>query len=263
MDDRKMTPPQMSRSGDSSGGVQVIERAARILRALADAPDGLSLSELAGRAELARSTVHRLIGALQAERFVVAASPNGRVKLGPGLASLAVTALPDLVRDLHPHLASLSREMNETVDLSVLQHDHVLFVDQVAAPRRLRAVSAVGASFPAHCPAPGKVLLAALPDGEIERLLPPRLEQLTPRTIGSRDELLAELAEVRRAGVAFDREEHTLGICGVGCLVRDPAGRAASISVPMPAQRFYGHEQELASALLGAAKRIDAVLAAV
>jgi len=242
--------------------VQVIERTARILRTLAEAPDGLSLSQLAEQVGLARSTVHRLIAALQAERFVVSASPNGRVKLGPGLASLAVIALPDLVRDLHPHMARLSREMNETVDLSVLQHDHVLFVDQVGAPRRLRAVSAVGAAFPAHCPANGKILLATLPRDELERLLPATLERLTPNTIVERDRLLAELDAARADGVAFDREEHTLGICGVGCVVRDPVGRVASISVPLPAQRFYGNEALLTQKLLATCAEIERTLGA-
>jgi DNA-binding IclR family transcriptional regulator len=244
-------------------GVQVIERAARILRELAGAPEGLSLSQLAERSGLARATVHRLVGALQDERFVVAASPNGRVKLGPGLASLAVIAAPDLVRDTHPYVARLSQELNETVDLSVLQHDHVVFVDQVAAPRRLRAVSAIGAAFPAHCPANGKVLLSTLSDPQLEQLLPRDLEALTPNTIVDRDRLLAELDVARHTGVAFDREEHTIGICGLGCVVRDLAGRVASISVPLPAQRFYGNEEGLAEKLLATCEEVTETLAIV
>lgn len=243
-------------------GVQVVERTARILRALAEAPDGLSLSQLAERVGLARSTVHRLVAALQVERFVVSVSPNGRVKLGPGLASLAVIASPDLVRDLHPYLARLSREMNETVDLSVLQHDHVLFVDQVAATRRLRAVSSVGAAFPAHCPANGKALLATLSNAELEQLLPAKLERLTPNTIVDRKRFLSELDQVRNEGIAYDREEHTLGICGVGCVVRDPVGRVASVSVPLPAQRFYGDEKRVAGALRRACDEINAAFGA-
>jgi DNA-binding IclR family transcriptional regulator len=246
--------------GSERNGVQVVERTARILRALAEAPDGLSLSQVAERVGLARSTVHRLIGALQAERFIVAVSPSGRVKLGPGLASLAVIAAPDLVRDLHPQLAKLSGEMHETVDLSVLQHDQVLFVDQVAAPRRLRAVSAVGAVFPAHCPANGKALLATLTNEELEQLLPSRLEQLTPHTVIDRSRLLAELEVVRSEGIAYDREEHTIGICGIGRVVRDPIGRAAALSVPLPAQRFYGREQLLAEQLHAACDRIQRTL---
>ena len=254
-----MSRPPASRD---SSGVQVIERAARILRALADHPDGLSLAQIAERVGLARSTVHRLVSALERERFVIAVSRNGRVKLGPELATLATASEPDLVREVHPFLAQLSGEINETVDLGVLQHDQVVFIDHIAAPRRLRAVSAVGSAFPAHCPANGKALLATLSDPELRRLLPPRLEQLTPNTVTDREQLLAELEIIRRDGIAYDREEHTVGICGLGAVIRDPRGRIASISIPLPSQRFAGNEQQLADTLLRTCRRADLALGA-
>ncbi len=130
--------------GGERGGVQVIERAAAILRALAESPDGLSLAQIAERVELPRSTVHRLAAALQTERLVASAPPEGRLRLGPGLASLAMRADRDTVHRLHPFLVALSAQLEETVDLSILAGTHVLFVDHVAAPRRLRAVSATG-----------------------------------------------------------------------------------------------------------------------
>lgn len=246
---------------EAAGGVQVVQRTAAILRTLAEHPEGLSLSEIARRVGLARSTVHRLVAALQAEQFLMPVSPNGKVRLGPGLASLAIAADRDLVRDLHPFLVRLSREINETVDLGVLIGDQVLFIDHVAAPRRLRAVSAVGALFPAHCPANGKVLLSTLSNEELVQLLPPVLERLTPNTITDRDELLRELEVARQQGVAYDREEHTVGICGLGAVVKDGSGWVGSVSVPMPAQRFYGNEAKLARELLRACEEINQFLA--
>lgn len=242
------------------GGVQVVQRVAAILGALKNEHEGLSLSQIAARVGLARSTVHRLIAALEHERFVVSASPNGRFRLGPGLASLAQSASRDLTLVIHPFLAQLSRETNETVDLAVLENDHVLFVDQVVGLRRLRAVSAVGAVFPAHCTANGKALLAAYPDEEVERLLPEKLERLTENTITSRAELLVELAHVREEGVAYDREEHTLGICAVGCIVGQPGSPAAAVTIPLPAQRFYGNERRLVRALVKTCREINAAL---
>ncbi len=247
-------------SSGSQSGVQVVQRVAAILRALAAHPEGLSLSQIADLVGLPRSTVHRLVVALQREQFLMAVSPNGKVRLGPGIASLALVADRDVVRELHPFLVRLSRHLNETVDLGVLVGDQVLFLDHVAAPRRLRAVSAVGALFPAHCPANGKALLATLSDEELVQLLPPTLERLTPHTITSRDELLRELAVIRREGVAYDREEHTVGICGLGCVVRDGSGWVGSVSVPLPAQRFYGNEAKLAQELLRACEEINRVL---
>lgn len=256
-----MKSHRMSIAADSNSvrsPVQVVGRVADILLALREEPEGLSLSEIAARVELARSTVHRLISALEHEGFVVPVSPSGGFRLGPFFGSLAVAASRHFTLAIRPDIASLSRELNETVDLAVLMHDKVLFVDQVAAgTQRLRAVSAVGAVFPAHCTANGKALLAGLSNSEIERLLPERLEQLTPHTITSRAELLEELETVRKYGIGYDREEHTEGICAVGVAIAPRNAPVAAISVPMPSQRFYGNEEELAVALLRARARLD------
>lgn len=242
-------------------GVQVIERGSRILRALAQEPGGLSLSQIATRVGLARSTVHRLVTALQDELLIVPASPDGRFRLGPSVAVLGLAAQREVTLHLHQFLVRLSRELDETVDLAVLDHDQVLFIDQVSAPRRLRAVSAIGSVFPTHCTANGKALLARLPVEKVVALLPERLEALTPNTITRRDELLSELDEVRESGVAFDREEHTLGICAVGALVGDLYPQLAAITVPLPAQRFYGNEERLVAELRATCREIDASLA--
>ncbi len=237
--------------------MQVVHRTAAILMALRGEPEGLSLAQIAQRVGLARSTVHRLVAALEQERFVVAASSSRGFRLGPALASLAVAAVRDIVLLIHPFLVELSKELDETVDLAVLEHDHVLFVDQIAASRRLRAVSAVGSVFPAHCTANGKALLAARSDGEVELLLPAKLERMTANTIVSRSALLEELECVRTAGVAFDYEEHTLGICAVGTAVATAYGPLAAITVPLPTQRFAGNEKALTAAILRTRKAIE------
>jgi len=239
-------------AGTRTTGVQVIARAADVLRSLQGHPHGLSLSEIAARVGLARSTVHRLVAALEDEGFVVPASPNGRVRLGPMLARLAAASRGDLRDELHPALQRLSTEVEETVDLAVLEGANVRFLDQIPAPHRLRAVSGVGETFPAHCTANGKALLAALPRDQVDRLLPRRLAAHTPRTIASRAALWAELDAVREAGVAYYREEHTLGVCAVGATVNDAVGPVAAITVVAPADRFAANEERLTAALLQA-----------
>lgn len=248
--------PQLSRTS----GIQVIDRAAEILRALSGERNGLSLSEIAARVHLPRSTIHRIVVALEVHRLVTAASPAGRYRLGPELIRLAGTAHGELRAEIRPMLDMLSAQVNETVDLAVMTRDEVTFIDQVAAPRRLRAVSAVGVSFPAYCTANGKALLAALPDAYVRKMLPARLKPFTERTITRRDALLAELAEVRENGYAVDREEHTLGISAVGAAVHDPFGAVAAVTIPLPTQRFTGRQAELADALLSTTQRISEVL---
>lgn len=241
-------------------GVQAIARAGAILRALERAPQGLALGEIAAAAKLPKSTVHRLVTAL-AEEELVAQSPGGHVRLGSAIPRLAAAEREALADRLRPVLAHLRRELDETVDLAVLDGSGMRFVDQLPAPRRLRATSAVGEVFPLHCTANGKALLAAMPEERVRTLLPAKLPRLTPHTIVTHTALAAELERVRVQGVAYDREEHTEGICAVGAVVLDPGGPAAAISVPVPAQRFHDRETQLAAAVRSSAKLASGSLA--
>ena len=218
--------------------VQVIARAANILRALETENAGLSLGQIAQRVNLARSTVQRIVAALQTEKMVIAATPNGRVRLGPTILRLAASVRSDFLALARPFIVKLSEELHETVDLAMVKKDHLVFIDQVIGSQRLRAVSAVGESFPLYCTANGKAYLAQLDDAQIEALIGRAYEPRTPKTITNLEALLADLKAARRSGVAYDREEHTLGICAVGVSLRDPLGNAVAISVPVPAQRF-------------------------
>jgi DNA-binding IclR family transcriptional regulator len=229
--------------------VQVIARAAAILRALEQQAAGLSLGQIAQRVGLARSTVQRIVAALEAEKFLIAASPNGRVRLGPTILRLATSARTDFVAVARPFLVQLSTELRETVDLAAIKKDHLVFIDQVPGSQRLRAVSAVGETFPLHCTANGKAYLAGLEDAAIARLIGTSYERRTPRTHTRFDELLRDLKSVRKTGIAIDREEHTHGICAAGVATRDPLGNAVAISVPVPAQRFYEHQRHIAARL--------------
>ena len=241
---------------ESRSGIQVIARAAEMLRALQGSPGGLTQADLAERLGLARSTVHRILGALEEEGLVATSPARGRYRLGPEIARMADAVRRELLGQIHPLLQDLSRELGETVDLSVLDGDRVTFLDQVVAPQRLRAVSAVGESFPLHACAPGKAMLAAMEPAVVSTILPARLQQFTPTTVTSLSRLRAELKQIRDTGVAFDREEHTEGICAVGALIDPQDPLPMAVSIPMPAQRFHGREAEVADALLAARNRI-------
>jgi DNA-binding IclR family transcriptional regulator len=254
-----MAPDQEVTNG-ARGGIQVITRAADILRTLNGELQGLSPSDVAKRVNLSRSTVHRILVALEGEGLVAVANVPGRYRLGPEVTRLAGAERGELRFSVRPFLEQLSVEVNETVDLAVLIQDRVSFVDQVAAPHRLRAVSTVGATFPAYCTANGKALLAALSDEHLLRLLPEHLSSASSRTERSRAELMEELQEIRRTGVAYDNQEHTPGISAVGAVVRDPIVAVAAVTIPLPSQRYEGNEQVLVSALLKTCARITDAL---
>ena len=217
-----------------------------VLRALEVEPRGLSLAKIVQRVGLPRSTVHLIVTALEAESSVVPASPRGGYRLGSELAWFAVSAGGELRESLRPSIERLRYEADETVNLAVLNRDRVFYIAQVTAPHRLQALSAVGASLPAHCTAIGRALLAGLTDEQVERLLPKRLPAETANTITDRDELLADLARVRVSGVDYDREELMIGISAVGAERRDASGVVAALSIPVPTARFGSQEERIA-----------------
>lgn len=246
-----------SSSVSEKSQVQVIARAAAIMRALENESAGLSLGQIAQRVGLARSTVQRIVAALEVEKLVVAASPNGRVRLGPALLRLAGSVRAKVVGLLHPYLERLSRELHETVDLSIIEGDQLIFVDQVVGSQRLRTVSAVGETFPLYCTANGKAFLAQLDNASVERLIGRNYASRTPYTLTRLEPLLSELQQVRTNGVALDREEHTLGICAAGVALVDPQDNHLAISVPVPAQRFNAISGEIFDKLLATKTEIE------
>jgi len=244
-------------------GVQVISRAAAIIRALEGRPKGLSLAELAKQVGLARSTVHRIVAALVTEDMLVPVSGSGGFRIGPGLMRVASSSREWLAEHAHKHLLELSRQVDETVDLAVRSVDRVLFIDQVAVAHRLQALSGIGVAFPLHCTANGKALLAELDNAAIERILGPRLQAMTEHTITDRAALLDHLEAVRESGVAADREEHHLGICALGVSLSNPYRIPAAISIPVPVGRFEGREDELTDALFKARSALERELGGV
>lgn len=222
-------------------GVQVLSRAAQILRLVGGASDGLRPSDLTSATDLPKSTVHRVVRALEDEGLLTTTG-DGRIVLGTGLAALGQQATAAVVDQLGPITQRLHDRTGETVDVSVLERGAARFVDQIQSTHALRAVSAVGASFPLDTTANGKALLAALPPDEVARLLG------EDHALAMRDELDA----VRASGIAVDDEEHTPGICALGIAIVRAGRPLCAISVPVPAGRFADVRADVTAALLRA-----------
>ena len=245
--------------GTGSSGIRVIARTADILHSLSKHQDGLTLGEIAQIVGLPRSTVQRIVKALEDVNLVIAASPSGGVRLGPALLALASSAKQFSIAEfVRPVIVQLSKDTGETVDLAIMGTGKAVVVDQIAGTHPLLAVSATGSSLPLHCSASGKVLLAALPEERLARLksrLP--LPAVTRNSITTWDRLEHELDSVRRAGLAIDREESFEGICAVATGVRGPGEEMAAISLPVPADRFRIKEKSLIETLLGRSQALQ------
>lgn len=238
--------------------MQAIGRAAAVLRSLKQRPEGLNLEEIAAIAKLTISAVRRLVDSLVDERLLMPASRRNRVKLGPALMKLAVAADIDVASLVLPLMRDLSRFTEETIDLSTLKGDMAVFVAQVQGLQRLVAVSVVGQTVPLHCTACGKSLLSLLPPTRREQLLRGRLERHTDGTITDHVALKAVICTVADSRLAYDHEEHNEGICGVGVGFTDPLGREYSISIPVPAARFWAKQHQLSQLLIKVQREINA-----
>ncbi len=229
-------------------GIQVIARAAAVLRVLKETPGGMSLGQIAERVDLPRSTVQRIVQALQEERLVIISGTAGGVRLGPELHALAGAAHYNIVDQLRPLLQELMEDTGETVDLSVLRGGRMIFLDQVQGTHRLRAVSSVGEVFPVTSTANGRACLALMSDTEARKMAQNEWDRLgQPQDWQT---LAKALNKARALGLAEDHDDHTDGISALGFAFADTVGDLHAISVPVPTPRYQQQKPVVTAALL-------------
>jgi DNA-binding IclR family transcriptional regulator len=213
-----------------------------LLKAVAAGGPEPRLTDLARKVRLNKSTVFRLLSALEGAQMVER-TPGNAYRLGPELLRLSSqshaldkAALQDAAR---PALRALAAETRETVTLEVLVGEEVLVLDEATGGHVVAAVRSLGERWPAHATSTGKVLLASLSDAELDARLRRRLTSYTPRTITDGAALRRELERVRAGGYATAVEELELGFVAIGAPVRAPSGEVvAAISVGGPKARF-------------------------
>lgn len=224
------------------GGVQAVERAILLLKTLGEEEPELGVSELARRSGLRKSTVHRLLRALQLGGLVEQNLENGKYRLSLEilqLAGMVLRRMDDLQQIARPFLKALAEACEETVNLTILAGDGVINIDRIPSPHRVRNIGWVGRRMPLHCVSAGKVFLAFMPNSEANRFLSQTLPQLTPYTITDADQLREQLRQVREQGYGVGLEELEEGLNAVAAPIRDYRGEVvAAISVSGPSFRL-------------------------
>jgi IclR family KDG regulon transcriptional repressor len=229
--------------------VKSAARTIDVLELLTERPDGLSLLEIASELGLAKSSAHALLTTLRA-RQVLRLVQDGRrsvYQLGHRIFEIgqAYAATTDLVRDGQQAVHDLSLRCGETVHLAGLDGNFVVYLAKQDGTHAVRMVSAIGRRFSAHGTGVGKVLLAGLEDAEVVRRFgrTGAMPRLTEHTVDDLDRLLADIAEVRRNGLAREQEESTEGVGCVAAPVYDAVGMVAAMSVSVPLGRFSAEKE--------------------
>ena len=200
-----------------------------------------SLAELAVALGQPKPSVFRLLHTIEAFGYLQKDPETGRYALGMRLHTLGSAAVRhEQLRwqSLAP-LQDLARETGETVHVGILYDGEVICVQAVDGTRLVRMHAFVGKRTPAHASALGKVLLAQLPDAEIEALAARGLAAFTPNTLTDPASLRAALHGVRAEGYARDEEEMEPGLRCLGAPITDHTGRpCAAVAVSVPAMRM-------------------------
>lgn len=240
-------------------GIQVIARAAAILRLLKDDQSGMSLGQIAGALDLPRSTVQRIISALQAERLVMTDSKGRGIRLGPEIATMAEATRHNIVESCRLHLLELMQATGETADLSVMRGVGMIFLDQVPGTHRLRTVSSVGEVFPLTTTANGKASLSLLPAEAAAALARDEWDRRGVKS--DLDRFMAKLEMIRQTGLAYDLDQHTSGICAIGFAFKSQSRDIHAISVPVPTTRFEDVRAGVEAALQKTSRHIHKLMA--
>jgi DNA-binding IclR family transcriptional regulator len=248
--------------------IQSVDRAARILKALAAHPGRLGVSELSERLGLAKGTVHGLLRTMQAHGLVEQHSDSDKYQLGPELLQLSYRYLD--LNELRTRSLIWAEQLvsrtQESVRVGAFRGDQVLIVHHAFRPDASLQILEVGEVLPMHATALGKALLAYLPEDVVKEILkdPPRpLTRNTARTV---EDVERDLEVVRDRGYATEHEEAVLGEAGVAAPVFDRRGNAiGAIGIACPDGQLTSRrvEREIGPAVIEAARGVSRDLGAV
>lgn len=206
-----------------SESVRAVERALDILLCFSQEDPALSLTQVAERVGLSKSTAHRLLATLESRRFVSRDYETGNHRLGFRFIELAslVFRHAELERCVQPHLQHLSAACGETVDLAILDGAHVVYLQVVESAQRVRIAAEVGHRLPVFCTATGRAFMAYLPDEQVHAILSDGLTGYTAFTRLTLPDLNAAVRVARAQGYAMSEQEYEQDINAVAAPILD------------------------------------------
>ncbi|MEN5161121.1 IclR family transcriptional regulator [Achromobacter spanius] len=229
---------------DDAGGQQEAARSLRallVLDHLARSQHPPTLAQLAQRLDMPKTTLMRLLAAMQRAGFVAATPTENGFVPGPQATSLALATLRAcaFTRACRAVLTQLVGTLGETCNLTAPDGDRVVYMERVETNEPLRLFFAVGSHVPMHCTASGKLFLASMSRLERSRVLARLpLTPNTPRTLTDPARLAAELERLAVRGIGIDNEEFVRGMSAVAVPVRDGEDRVvAAVACHAPTAR--------------------------
>jgi DNA-binding IclR family transcriptional regulator len=224
-----------------SQSVRAVERALDILLCFTREEPTRSLTQIAEAIHMSKTTVHRLLATLENKRFITRDKTSGLYRLGFRFIEMASLVLQDveLHRWAHPYLQRLSSEYGETVDLSILDGSHVIYLEVIESPQRVKLAAAVGQRLPAFYTASGKALLAHLPEEQTRKIIADNLAEASNHRHTSIDDIISDLRITAERGYSISEQEYEEAINAVAAPIFDSERHPiASIAIVGPSFRL-------------------------
>ena len=242
--------------------IPAVEKAFAILEFFATDGRAHSISEMSRLMKLPLSSTNTLLRSLEYCGYLTRdGETRGAFRLSGKVLALAHRAQTQisLTSIAEPCLNSLRDDTGLTAILGILEEDHVVYIAKSQGATQVQLNTYVGKSLPLHCSSTGRAILANLPPDESAALLENiELTPLTPNTITSRAELMADLERVRERGYAEDREQYTRGIHAMGAPIFDHSGRVTgAVAMAGGIFDFKGKRKELARGVKKCANEIS------
>lgn len=221
--------------------MQSLAKGLVVLQCLAEAEQPLNLSQIARAAGINNATATRCCYTLARLGYLVR-DENRRFHLTPRVLTLGYAAVRRLGwrQVALSYMDQLSRRINETVNLSVLEGTELIYVGRINTARILSFELQIGSRPPLHCTSMGKALMAFSPPDQARAIIDTlKFEPLTHRTITKKADYLAELERVRAQGFALNDEEFSVGLRSVSAPVLNAQGFAlAALNIAVPTKRY-------------------------
>ena len=245
-------------------GLSSVTTAMRLLKAFSDSERELGVSQLSGKLDVAKSTVHRLATTLVTEGMLEQNPDNEKYRLSIGLFHLGtlVRQRMDMPNEARPFLFDLRDKTHETVLLAVPAFPDVMYVYNLESPQAVSVKSELGMMKPAFCTALGRAMLAYQDEDVMKRVFAGRLLPRTPRTVVEQAVIRDNLTTVIGKGYAIDDEESEVGMRCIAAPVWNAADQVVgAVGVAGPVQRLsLDRLQQMAKPLKETTRAISARL---
>jgi IclR family pca regulon transcriptional regulator len=241
-----------------------LARGLAVIRAFSDQRRSLTIAQISHRTGIPRAAVRRCLYTLKQLGYADSESNNFTLK--PKILTLGYSYLSStpLTVSAQPCLNHISRTLNESCSLAVLDDNEVLYVSRSATSRIMSVALNTGSRLPAYCTSLGRVMLAHMSEEALDAYFDKvKLKALTQRTVVSVKRLKEILAEVRRNGYVVVAEELEVGLRSIAVPVRGASGNVlAALNIGAQAARVTKKqmEEEFLPVLLRGAQELSVLL---